>query len=128
MHISSQHPHIAPVPAGLLIAAIDFLNECHPTPQFIEPAVIALARRLDYDHTIAAALAIRVRATARMLVDHRWPSIRQLGLAGDTAERRWFDAIVQQFIASASLNEALTFDVNGLQRMLLAALPPRGNG
>lgn len=128
MHISSNHLHIAPVPTGLLTAAIYFINACRPEPQLVQTAVMALALRLDYDSTTAAALATRVTATARMFADPRWPSVRQWNYSGDAVDRAQYEAVVQQFIASAPLDAHLAFDVGALQRMLLAALPPHGNG
>lgn len=127
MIVSSPSEHVAAVPTGLLTAAIDFINVCKPAPQLVQIAVMALARRLAYDQITAVALAARVSATARMFADPHWPSVRQLGCAGEVADRARFEAVVQQFIASAPLDTQLSFDVRTLQLMLLAALPQHGN-
>ena len=127
MIVSSPSEHVAAGPIGLLSAAIDFINACRPEPQLVETAVMALARRLDYDQITAAALATRVRATARMFADPRWPSMRQLGCVGGIENRARFEAVVQHFIASVPLDASLDFKVSALQRKLLAVLSPHGH-
>jgi len=128
MLIPSHRSLVAPVPTGLLTAAIDFINVCRPEPQLVETTVMAFAERLNYDQITAIALATRVRATAGMFADPRWPSIRRLGCVGDTGDRARFEAVVQLFIASSPLKSNRTFDVGELRRILLDALPPHGHG
>lgn len=126
MHTLAESSTTAPVPTGLLVAAIDYINVVRPAPPLIETMVTAFALRLDYDHATASALAIRIRATARMLADARWPSMRQIGLIGDAMQRARFEAVVQQFIACHSLEASFAFDLGALQKALLAALPHHG--
>lgn len=126
MHTSAESSTTAPVPTGLLIAAIDFIHVVRPAPRLIEATVTAFALRLDYDHAVAAALATRIRATARMLANPRWPSVRQLALCGDAVHRARFEAVVQRFIACQPLDAHLAFDLGVLQKALLAALPHHG--
>ena len=114
------------VPTLLLIAAIDFINFTRPAPRAVDAAVLSLALRLAYDDTTAIALAIRVRATARMFADYRWPAVRTLGISVASDSRGVFEATVQRFIATEPLDADLAFDVGALQRMLIAELPAQG--
>jgi hypothetical protein len=116
------------VPTALLIAAIDYVNHLRPAPRDIDTAVVSLALRLAYDDKTAMALSVRVRATARMFAYPLWPVVRALGHAVGQDMRGSFEDIVQRFIATAPLDAALEFEVESLQRILLAELPVQGRG
>lgn len=117
---------VAPVPTGLMTAAVDFINAVRPAPSSVEFDVTALALRLRFDTTTARALAARVRAAASMFADDRWASVRRLRASVSADDALMFELVVIEFIAAAPLDDAHTFDVDLLLRKLLAVLPSHG--
>ncbi len=116
------------VPVALLCAAIDVIAYARPPASQVDRTVIEVAVRLDYDAETATALALRVRAAARMFADPLWPGIRQLGRSLDAEQRLVFEATVRAFIAAAPLDDTLALDVGLLQRRLTEILAPHGHG
>lgn len=116
----------ATVPVGLLTAAIDLINLVKPQPGDVDRLVTALVLRLDYNRSTACALITRIRATARMFANPRWPAVRRLGDVLPCEHRLIFEAHIQRFIATGQLGEDHTFDLAELLHELTAALPVSG--
>ena len=112
----------ATVPVGLLTAAIDLINVVKPAPRDVDRLITELVLRLDYDRSTAHALVTRIRATARMFSDPRWPVIRQWGHGLSSEQRFLFEVLVQRFVAEAALDTG-GFDLGALLMTLLAELP-----
>jgi len=115
-----------PLPRYLLAAAIDYINATRSTPDSVEENLTIFALRLGYDTATAAVLATRVSATARMLTDPHWPSVRRLARSINSAETALFDIVVQRFIATEPLDANLAFDTRRLLAALLSTLPHKG--
>jgi len=116
------------LPPYLLAAAIDYINFTRPSPDSVATSLAAFASRLGYDATIAAVLAMRVTATARMFADPLWPVIRGLRQHSDPTNVSLLDDVVRRFIETEPLNDDLVFNARRLLAKLLSALPHHGLG
>jgi hypothetical protein len=123
-HVLQQKP----LPPYLLAAAIDYINSTRPGPDSVPANLAAFALRLGYDATIAAVLATRVTATARMFADPLWPSVRGFTRRIHPADAPLFDRVVRRFIETEPLNVDFVFDPRRLLAELLSALPHQGQG
>lgn len=128
MIISSHVLRKKLLPPYLLAAAIDYINFTRPTPDSMASNLAAFASRLGYDATIAAVLAMRVTATARMFADPLWLVIRSLRQRSDPTNASLLDDVVRRFIEAEPLNDDLVFDARRLLAILLSALPHHGRG
>jgi hypothetical protein len=118
----------APVPPALLAATFNALAKS-PLKQRLEPAhLIAISRRIGGSDAQSMALLARIRATAIVMRDPRWPVwMRYFRSCGRDAHCL-FDASILHIVANLPLTGALRFHSDEFLDAVLARTGVSGHG
>jgi hypothetical protein len=113
----------APVSPALVAAALDCLAFL-PDGHRLEPSLLMeVTRTITADQSQAAALLVRIRATANILRDPRWPAWAMYYRASTPSQHRAFDAVMLDCVATLPLDAALRFSADAFFEALLGGMP-----
>ena len=98
---------IAPLAPALIGAALDCLAQL-PDGHRLDPSLlVSVARAIGCSNSETPALLTRIRATAKVMNDQRWPAWPVAMKTAGVEERQAFDAAMLQIIAALPLSKRL---------------------